>query len=1095
MKKIFLFLFFITSSFAALSQNYYLIADSCFNAGDYMAAADNYEKFLSVLKEGGKEESLDYAKILVLNSDAYLRLQTFQKAADLCQKADLLLKKNNGEKSEFQLKSYLNSAQAYAAMQKFQSAAGYFTKSLDLIEAFYGKKKTYADICKNIGYLYFNTEDYEGAVLYLEKAKDIYADSLSYDYDSYVDCINNLSTAYFRLEDIDNTLKYTLEYAEAAKNKYGERSPEYLNAVMNAGVGFLNEENYQKAEEYLTAAMPGFKEIYGETSPGYARAAFDLSQIYFRTEDYYNSILYAKIYEDIVISKEGTNSLEYAKAAAFLASVCAEIQDWGQVITYGEKAEGIFNGLGKKDDGYYYLCVASLNSAYNSLGNYKKALEYNNKLVGFLESGTASDPKQYAQQMKNLAVKYSNVAYFEKALEYFEKALEIYTKLYGEKNANCVNTLTDISRTCLLSGNLEKAKSSAFKAYKLCNAEASNKNTYTQANVLNCLGEVCLALGSYKEALNYSLKAIPVLEATSGVSSVKYLKTVSCAAKAYKNLDSLQKAEECYLKVYNSAKSNYADKLLIANVTNYLAEIYYEMKDYQKAFTYFYDAYTVYESELKNKFSFMTAAEKENYWKFFSVVFDNLLAVALTVQNPEALTSAYNSLLISKGLLLASELQLTNLILNSGNKALIDKFNALKDMHRKISALTPSDKSGRDSLEKLARQYEAELVNSSSQYGDIINYIKVDAGQVRDALGENDVAIEFFYTGKTFGALVLKKDFSSPELAVLNYVENYQEPYSTTSMYEDIWKPLEKYFSPEGRIYFSPAGKLHTLAIEYAPVNKKEIISDKYKFYRISSTRSIVQKHGEPGEISAVLFGGVAYDTDIEKMQSEHQKYEEMSRAVKKSAGAELFSGSPNAVYLQGTLKEVNNIKAFMDSSNVKSEIHTGTEATEECFKFLSGKKFTIIHIATHGFYLENSDLSDNSLLYSGLLMAGCNNTETPDDIDDGILTAQEISFMDLRNTDLVVLSACETGLGKVSSEGVFGLQRGFKKTGVNTIVMSLWPVNDYATQILMTGFYKNLSSGMTKRDAFLASQKKLRGMKGVTPMHWAAFIMLDGDK
>ena len=585
-----------------------------------------------------------------------------------------------------------------------------------------------------------------------------------------------------------------------------------------------------------------------------------------------------------------------------------------------------------------------------------------------------------------------------------------------------------------------------------------------------------------------------MLEKTVGTSSVKYLKALTTTGRAYKNLDSAAKAEEYYLKAYTSARDFSTDKLFIANITNYLAEVYFAKRDYDKAFTYFYEAYTIYEGELKNKFSFMTAAERENYWKFFSVVFDNLLAVALTVQNGEALSGAYNSLLISKGLLLASELQLTNLILNSGDKNLIAKFNTLKDLHRKISSLSNQEVAKRDSLTDLARQYETDIVNLSSQYGDIINYIKVDVDQVREALGENDVAIEFFYTGKTFGALVMKKAFSSPELVILNYTD-YENPYTTTDMYNDIWKPLEKYFSEDGKIYFSPAGRLHTLAIEYAPTDKKHIISDKYKFFRISSTRNLVLKRGETNEISAVLFGGVAYDADLEKMEEESQKYASADRAVKKSAGAELFAGGVNAIYLKGTLKEVNNIKAFMDSSHVKNEIHTGTEATEECFKSLSGRGFTILHIATHGFYLENSDLNDNSLLYSGLLMAGCNNTDTPEGIDDGILTAQEISFMDMRKTDLVVLSACETGLGQVSSEGVFGLQRGFKKTGVNTIIMSLWPVNDYATQLLMTGFYKNLAGGMSKHDAFIASQKNLRGVKDVTHKHWAAFIMLDGDK
>ena len=1094
MKKIFALILLLALGFDTFSQNYYEEATACFNAGNYSGAVENYEKFLSELTENDEGETFDYAKILVLQSDAYLQLGNYKKAAEICLKSEDIMKKCGEEKSDFYLKSLLNAAQSYAATQDLQKAATFFTESLPLIEKFSGKEKLYADICKNIGYLYFNVEDYEGAVLYLEKAKDIYSNTSHYDYDGYADCVENLATAYFRLGDEQNTLKYTLDYLEIAKNKHGERSPEYLNAVMNCGVGYLNEGNYQKAEELLIAAEEGFKEVYGTQHTGYIRAVYDLSQIYFATEDYYNSIAYAKIYESVVESKEGTNSVEYAKAAAFLSSAYCEIFDWGNAVSYGQKAEKILEQSKDKDEGWYYLAVASLSSAYNNLNDPKKTLEYNNKLVGFLESGSHSDPKQYVKQIKNLAIKYSNSANFDKALDCFDKALEICGKVYGENHSEYINILTDISRTYLLTHNLDKAKSYAFKSYKLCNANAANKNTYTQANVLNTLAEICLELGTYSDALNYSLKAVPVLEATVGQSSVKYLKALTTAGRAYKNLDSAAKAEEYYLKAYTSAKNFSSDKLFIANITNYLAEVYFSQRDYQTAFKYFYEAYTIYESELKNKFSFMTAVERENYWKFFSVVFDNLLAVALTVQNGEALSGAYNSLLISKGLLLASELQLTNLILNSGDKALIQKFNTLKDLHRKISSLSNQDVVKRDSLIVLARQYEADLVNESSQYGDIINYIKVDVNQVREALDENDVAVEFFYTGKTFGALVMKKSFSSPELVILNYTD-YENPYTTTDMYNDIWKPLEKYFSADGKIYFSPAGRLHTLAIEYAPIDKKNIISDKYKFFRISSTRNLVLKRGASDNISAVLFGGVAYDVDLEKMEEESQKYASMERAVKKSAGAELFSGGVNAIYLKGTLKEVNNIKAFMDSSKVQSEIHTGTEATEECFKSLSGKGFTIIHIATHGFYLDNSDLNDNSLLYSGLLMAGCNNTETPEGVDDGILTAQEISFMDLRKTDLVVLSACETGLGKVSSEGVFGLQRGFKKTGVNTIIMSLWPVNDYATQLLMTGFYKNLAGGMSKHDAFIASQKNLRGVKDVTYKHWAAFIMLDGDK
>ena len=153
---------------------------------------------------------------------------------------------------------------------------------------------------------------------------------------------------------------------------------------------------------------------------------------------------------------------------------------------------------------------------------------------------------------------------------------------------------------------------------------------------------------------------------------------------------------------------------------------------------------------------------------------------------------------------------------------------------------------------------------------------------------------------------------------------------------------------------------------------------------------------------------------------------------------------------------------------------------------------------------LGAAEKEDKALTRSGLLLAGANNTlrdkGTTSDLEDGILTAQEISKLDLRGLDLVVLSACETGKGDVTQgEGVFGLQRGFKKAGAGTIIMSLWKVDDNATQMMMTQFYKNLCNGMDKHEALQMAQKSLREYKdekGQTkydqPLFWARFIILD---
>jgi CHAT domain-containing protein len=215
----------------------------------------------------------------------------------------------------------------------------------------------------------------------------------------------------------------------------------------------------------------------------------------------------------------------------------------------------------------------------------------------------------------------------------------------------------------------------------------------------------------------------------------------------------------------------------------------------------------------------------------------------------------------------------------------------------------------------------------------------------------------------------------------------------------------------------------------------------------------------------------------------------------------------------------VEDIKRSFDNNHRPSTLHTGADATETSVKVISGTKPYILHIATHGFYFTDTqakrqsllstigederrsaaDLEDKALTRSGLLMAGVNvlkDKDLPMGADDGILTAQEISRLDLRGLDLVVLSACKTGKGDITQgEGVFGLQRGFKKAGAQTLVMSLWEVADDATQILMTAFYDNLLKGESKREAFMHAQQYLRQCdNGIfnRPEYWAAFILLD---
>ena len=214
--------------------------------------------------------------------------------------------------------------------------------------------------------------------------------------------------------------------------------------------------------------------------------------------------------------------------------------------------------------------------------------------------------------------------------------------------------------------------------------------------------------------------------------------------------------------------------------------------------------------------------------------------------------------------------------------------------------------------------------------------------------------------------------------------------------------------------------------------------------------------------------------------------------------------------YLPNTLVEMRQINSILKAKENNDTI-SGAAATESSFKALSGKSIDVLHVATHGFYVPKrrksllskvtknafNSIEDQSLSRSGLLMAGAQTTlDNPNTAgEDGILTAKEIARMDLGQVELVTLSACETGLGDVTGEGVFGLQRGFKKAGVKTILMSLWKVDDEATQILMSQFYKDLIAGKSKVEALREAQQFVRNTdnkKFDEPRFWAAFILLD---
>ena len=356
--------------------------------------------------------------------------------------------------------------------------------------------------------------------------------------------------------------------------------------------------------------------------------------------------------------------------------------------------------------------------------------------------------------------------------------------------------------------------------------------------------------------------------------------------------------------------------------------------------------------------------------------------------------------------------------------------------------------------------------------------------------------------------------------------------YSDSRLGRLVWGELLRQAGDASHIYFAPTGIFYQWGIEYLPIaDDGRRVSETLAVSRLSSTKLLAQRTAQasPGaEGKAVIYGGLEYeDMTISQMREYHdmgddeadddEDYTLMLAAEGHEADlppvSDMAERGVTAKNLKGAKEEAEAIERLLYDAGVAYSIREGFSGTEESFKRLSGRNVTLLHIATHGFsypvgksegseWLKSSApaeaMPDDPLRYSGLLFSGCNNklqnpADFPTDIDDGILTAQEISRLNLQSLRLTVLSACQTGTGTLREDGVFGVQRGFKKAGAHTLVMSLWSVSDEATKLMMTSFYRGLLGGLPRQEAFRQAQAAVRAdERFAAPHFWAPFIMLD---
>ena len=725
----------------------------------------------------------------------------------------------------------------------------------------------------------------------------------------------------------------------------------------------------------------------------------------------------------------------------------------------------------------------------------------------------------------NLRNLYAAIGRYNDALLYAKKAIEEFQAHSPIDDATYNMPYLALADIYRMMSDKENCYRNLDKIFKTASRIVDSKQLY---HLYTTRGRCHFAFKNYQSALNDYKKADELLATKYPQTDGDRISLLALIGGVEHQLGNYAESEQYYRKYAEYTKALYGEKSLehinaqiyLANAEGFAGNVTYGCNDYTAAVLHL-------KALMKQRIPYMSSTEREGLWNPLSSLFTMMTPYALEAkQTQTAFTkNCYDALVMSKSFLLESERSMYDVIKRMGMPEDMRDYTTLASMKNQVKAWAKDYKANADSILSVSRKasrLENLLANRCKEYSDGTDFMDVDYDAVKHALGQNEVLIDFTdYISQTQGRMyaayiinkvqdypLLKALFAERQIDSLGIVRPdmyYSEDYSEDVL-KLLWVPLKENVSEGTTIYYVPSQLLFQISLESLPLPDGSLLGSHYHFVRLSSARELVKmKSNAIGckDDTAVLYGGLQYDVETTAMAEESKKYD-LSNLL--AIRGEIARGDSIFHDLQGTKEEVFKIENILKDNKWQVTPYMGKNGTEESFLDMNGKSPRLLHLATHGFYYTPNKAEDvdylkgytDAMSLSGLVMSGGNaawlGKQLPKGVLGGILTANDIARLDLSNTDMVVLSACQTGQGKATSEGLYGLQRAFKKAGVGTIVMSLWSVSDKITSEFMTTFYERLAdthNAWNKRKAFEEAKEIIR-KKHPAPFHWAAFVMLD---
>ncbi len=979
-------------------------------------------------------------------------------------------------------------------------------------------------------YLVDYTNDFETPKqIYEESFYNVIQKEVTFGHPKYVDILNHLATYYEETDNYEKATETLEEALLAARKKYDPTDLDYAIELERIAALQIKIGDYQNAEKNINEAIKIMDSKKSADADSYKSVALITQAKLLTIQGNYDDAEYC-IYKSEKLTRKST--LTIASAGVEIED---DLADLYLNIGRFSDAEYILNQSLKEKKERYGEDSRHLSNTYTLLGKlkltvgeYSEAEQLARKAYNTNFEIYGGQSTKVAPSMSLLAKTFSTIGDFDKAEQVLNDVINIQLTRFGENHVDLGKSYADLALVKYYNEEpINKVEPIFLKAENIIGKSLGGSNP-TYAEMLKNLAIINIANERYDLAFNYLEEAGKIWSSKIGrrnnvnAATVSILKgDIFYKQRKYNKADNhYLDAKKVYEKFFSTSHPEYV------KVLSKLSKSYYMKGDVKRAKETIESVLENYEYFISEYFPSLSEREKAKFWNTIRTDYEfyNTIVLSDLEKNRSQIGDLYNNALLTKGLLLNSSKKIRESIMNSGDEELkstymewIDKKELLTYALSMSSDQLAQNGINTNILSNEVELLEKELSKKSVVFNESNAESEIKWQDIRNSLRENEVALEmtrFRYFHHTFTDSVIYAVFyltpekrSKPEIIIIpngkdlekKYLKYYRNSIKykihDTYSYQQFWQPIVDKVGSLASIYLSPDGVYNQINLEAIPIEEDKYVIDNSNIVLVSNTKDIF-KYRSQNQVNrdakvAMMFGNPSFYVTTQPGQPVQ--------------GSGLTRASASVVSdLPGTKKELEGLEQLLNDKGWKTEEYTEELATESSIKKVNNPK--IFHIATHGFF-QNTDrktadldenesyLYDNPLLKTGLLLTGAgdilNQTKYNYNVDDGILTAYEALNLSLDQTDLVVLSACETGLGEVQAgEGVYGLQRSFLVAGAKSIVMSLFKVSDNATQELMVKFYEKWLETGNKRESFVQAKKEIRN-KYKDPIYWGPFVMI----